>query len=67
MTKSNSKRVAGCAAPAREADPRAASAESECEQMSVAGGPGDGTSPTELILSKEAAWHVCVSGAPPGV
>jgi hypothetical protein len=66
MTKSNSKRVAARAAPAQKADPRAVSADSECERMSVAGGPIGGASPTERISSKEAAWHVCVFGAPPG-
>jgi hypothetical protein len=67
MTKSNSKRVAARAAPAWKADPRAASADSECERehISVAGGP-IGSSPSERISSQEAAWYVCVSGAPPG-
>jgi hypothetical protein len=68
MTKSKSKRVAARAVPTRIADARAASAASECEreQMSVAGGPIGGALPTKRISSQEAAWHVCVSGAPPG-
>jgi hypothetical protein len=68
MTKSNSKRVAARAVPARKAGPRAAGADSECEreQMSDAGGPIGGAAPTKRISSQEAAWHVCVSGAPPG-
>jgi hypothetical protein len=68
MTKSNSKRVAARTAPARNSDSRAAGAGSECqrEQTSVAGGPTGDASPTERISSQEAAWLVCISGAPPG-